>query len=88
MKENIVHDYVEEHNNSITLDTNLNKIKEIVRSSESRRSQRNRREKHLNPNFISFNHFTFLVVGSKDRIIRKLEISIDLESERKTSQEA
>ena len=44
---------------------------EVIGSSEPRRSQRVRKEKHIDTDFISTNSIVFLVEGDRNTILKK-----------------
>ena len=80
---------------SIAQDTNMNsssshnnKRKIIESSSEPRRSQRVRKEKNLDSDFISSQAIVFLVEGTRDEILNKIPIVLHLENDPKTYNEA
>ena len=61
-----------------------NKGKQVEPPSESRRSQRVRKEKNLDSDFISSQAIVFLVEGSRDEILNKIPIVMHLEEDLKT----
>ena len=61
-----------------------NKRKQIESPSESRRSQRVRKKKNLDFDFISSQAIVFLVEGSRDEILNKIPIVMHLEEDPKT----
>ena len=76
-----------DQNTSIAYDP-LTKRKDTIEPSEPRRSQRTRKEKYLDSDFISPDQITFLVEGNRDRILRKMKILLNIEDEPKTLSEA
>ena len=50
------------------------KRKEIDTLSEPRRSQRQRQEKQLSPDFVSLQAIVFLVEGNRDSLLNKIPI--------------
>ena len=76
-----------DQNTSIAYDP-LTKRKDTIEPSEPRRSQRTRKGKYLDSDFISPNQITFLVEGNRDRILRKIKILLNIEDEPKTLSEA
>ena len=76
-----------DQNTSIAYDL-LTKRKDTIEPSEPRRSQRTRKEKYLDYDFISPDQITFLVEGNRDRILRKMKILLNIEDEPKTLSEA
>ena len=75
----------------ITQDINMdkssslnNKQKQVESPSESRRSQRVRKKKNLDYDFISSQAIVFLVEGSRDEILNKIPIVMHLEEYPKT----
>ena len=76
-----------DQNTSIAYDPLTNR-KDTIEPSEPRRSQRTRKEKYLDSDFISPDQNTFLVEGNRDRILRKMKILLNIEDEPKTLSEA
>ena len=76
-----------DQNTSVAYDS-LTKRKDINEPSELRRSQRTRKEKYLDSDFVSPDQITFLVEGNRDRILRKMKILLNIEDEPKTLSEA
>ncbi|XP_071928279.1 uncharacterized protein [Coffea arabica] len=64
------------------------KTKEIDTPSEPRRSQRQRKEKQLPPDFVSLQAIVFLVEGNRDFLLNKTPILLNVEDDPKTYDEA
>jgi hypothetical protein len=57
---------------------------EVIGSSELRRSQRVRKEKHIDTNFISTDSIVFLVEGDRNTILKKTPMILNMEDDPKT----
>jgi hypothetical protein len=57
---------------------------EIIGSSEPRRSQRVRKEKHIDTDFISTDSIVFLVEGDRNTILKKTPMILNIEDDPKT----
>jgi len=57
---------------------------EVIGSSEPRRSQRVRKEKHIDTNFISTDSIVFLVEGDRNTILKKKPMILNIEDDPKT----
>ncbi|EXB75595.1 Retrovirus-related Pol polyprotein from transposon TNT 1-94 [Morus notabilis] len=68
--------------------TSTNKRKESMTSFEPRRSQRERKEKDLAPDFISSQALTFLVEGDRNGVFNKIPLLLNIEEDPKTFNEA
>ncbi|KAH9794216.1 Receptor-like serine/threonine-protein kinase [Citrus sinensis] len=68
--------------------TNNNKRKESMTSFELRRSQREKKEKSLAPDFISSQALLFLVEGDRKNVLNKVPLLLNIEKYPKTFSEA
>jgi len=57
---------------------------EVIGSSKPRRSQRVRKEKHIDIDFISTDSIVFLVEGDRNTILKKTPMILNIEDEPKT----
>jgi hypothetical protein len=57
---------------------------EVIGSSEPRRSQRVRKEKHIDTDFISTDSIVFLVEGDRNTILKKTPMILNIEDDPKT----
>ena len=67
--------------------TNNNKRKESTTSFELRRSQREKKEKSLAPDFISSQALLFLVEGDRKNVLNKVPLLLNIEKDPKTFSE-
>ena len=65
-----------------------NKRKESMTSFKPKRSQRERKEKNLAPDFISSQALTFLVEGDRNGVLNKIPLLLNVEEDPKTFKEA
>lgn len=65
-----------------------NKRKESEKKFEPRRSQRERKEKSLAPDFISSQALAFLVEGDRNNVLNKIPLLLNIEEDPKTFGEA
>ena len=56
---------------------------EVIGSSEPRRSQRVKKEKHIDTDFISTDWIVFLVEGDRNTILKKTSVILNIEDEPK-----
>ncbi|KAH9670700.1 hypothetical protein KPL70_017080 [Citrus sinensis] len=68
--------------------TNNNKRKESMTSFEPRRSQREKKEKSLAPDFISSQTLLFLVEGDRKNVLNKVPLLLNIKKDPKTFSEA
>ncbi|KAH9736084.1 hypothetical protein KPL71_017967 [Citrus sinensis] len=68
--------------------TNNNKRKEYMTSFEPMRSQREKKEKSLAPDFISSQALLFLVEGNRKNVLNKAPLLLNIEKDPKTFSEA
>ncbi|KAH9666952.1 hypothetical protein KPL70_020856 [Citrus sinensis] len=68
--------------------TNNNKRKESMTSFEPRRSQREKKEKSLAPDFISSQALLFLVEGDRKNVLNKVPLLLNIEKDPNTFSEA
>ncbi|KAH9722428.1 hypothetical protein KPL70_006731 [Citrus sinensis] len=74
--------------NTPVTSTNNNKRKESTTSFELRRSQREKKEKSLAPDFISSQALLFLVEGDRKNVLNKVPLLLNIEKDPKTFSEA
>ena len=74
--------------NTLVTSTNNNKRKEFMTSFELRRSQREKKEKSLAPDFISSQALLFLVEGDRKNVLNKVPLLLNIEKDPKTFSEA
>lgn len=68
--------------------TSINKRQNVEIPIEARRSQRARKTKELDPNFISSQSIVFLVEGSRTTVLNQIPILLHVEDDPKTFSEA